>query len=1254
MLRAWLMRIFVFILIAAILATVAPSTAQAQGADEITALNQQVIQLHGQGKYAEATTISERLLSLAERALGPEHPDTLGSVNNLAFLYQAQGRYGEAEPLFRRALAARERVLGPEHPDTLISVNNLGALYRAQGRYGEAEPLYRRALAASERVLGPEHSDTLISVNNLGALYQAQGRYGEAEPLFRRASAASERVLGPEHPDTLGSIANLGALYRAQGRYGEAEPLYRRALGAKERVLGPEHPDTLGSVNNLGALYQAQGRYGEAEPLYRRALAANERLLGREHPRTLVSVNNLGALYRTQGRYGEAEPLFRRALAAKERALGPEHPDTLSSVTNLAVLYRVQGRYGEAEPLFRRVLAARERVLGPEHPDTLSSVINLGALHQAQGRYGEAEPLYRRALAGRERVLGPEHPDTLISVTNLGGLYQAQGRYAEAEPLFRRDLAASERLLGPEHPDTLASVNNLGFLFQAQGRYGEAEPLYRRALAASERLLGPEHPNTLSSVTNLAVLHQAQGRYGEAEPLFRRTLAARERVLGPEHPDTLGSVNNLGFVYQAQGRYGEAEPLYRRALAASERLLGPEHPDALGSVNNLAALFQAQGRYAEAEPLFRRALAARERVLGPEHPDTLISVSNLGVLYFVQRDWIRATQFWRRGAAAIAGRTRRGTLDTGRAVTGKRKSETEQFDWQFWGLVKAVHRLAPEGRGPDEAESRETFETAQWALSSEAAQSLAQMAARGARGDSKLAATVWERQNLVTEWQKLELVRNAALGQETAKRDAKAEAESLARLTTIDTRIAEIDKRLASEFPDYAALASPAPLPVEEAQTQLGANEALVLFLDTPELAPTPEETFIWVVTKNDARWVRSDLGKAALTREVQALRCGLDGAAWKGRSRCPELTGQDSAGTLLPFDHTRSHRLYKALFGQVEDLIKGKHLLLVPSGALTQLPFAVLVTAPPTNGAHKAAAWLPRDHAITVLPAVSSLKALRATGHPSAATKPMIGFGNPLLDGYDSQSPGAKLAREKQSCSKTALQHAAGLFGPRDGVVLIETRGGLANVSLIRQQAPLHETVDELCAVARDVGADVGDMRLGARATEREVKAMSESGKLAQYRVVHFATHGAMAGELKGSIEPGLILTPPDAANEEDDGYLSGSEIAALKLDADWVILSACNTAAGNAANAEALSGLARAFIYAQARALLVSHWAVDSNATVKLITSAMREIARDRSVSRAEALRRSMLALIDKGDPHEAHPAFWAPFIVVGEGAR
>jgi CHAT domain-containing protein len=264
-----------------------------------------------------------------------------------------------------------------------------------------------------------------------------------------------------------------------------------------------------------------------------------------------------------------------------------------------------------------------------------------------------------------------------------------------------------------------------------------------------------------------------------------------------------------------------------------------------------------------------------------------------------------------------------------------------------------------------------------------------------------------------------------------------------------------------------------------------------------------------------------------------------------------------------------------------------------------------------------------------------------------------MIGFGNPLLDGnpaYADDRQRAQDARDFRRCP--VQQRVASNERAVRGVAPITTRGGLVDAAFLRMQVPLPETAFELCAVASDLNADPDEIYLGDRATEREVKRLSESGQLAQYRIVHFATHGALAGQIRGNSEPGLLLTPPAQASEEDDGYLTASEIAALKLDANWVILSACNTAAGGAQGAEALSGLARAFIYAQARALLVSHWAVNSDATVKLITGAISRLAVNKSMGRAEALRQSMLALIDKGEPREAHPAFWAPFVVVGEG--
>jgi CHAT domain-containing protein len=195
-----------------------------------------------------------------------------------------------------------------------------------------------------------------------------------------------------------------------------------------------------------------------------------------------------------------------------------------------------------------------------------------------------------------------------------------------------------------------------------------------------------------------------------------------------------------------------------------------------------------------------------------------------------------------------------------------------------------------------------------------------------------------------------------------------------------------------------------------------------------------------------------------------------------------------------------------------------------------------------------------------------------------------------------------------------------------------------------------LLDSADELKAVAQKLGGPASDIHLERDASEATVKRTA----LADYRIVYFATHGLVAGDVKGLAEPSLALTLPKEPSDLDDGLLTASEVAQLKLNADWVVLSACNTAAGDKPGAEALSGLARAFFYAGARALLVSHWSVDSEAATRLTTSTFSIMNSDPKLGRAEALRRAMLAYMnDKASPLNAYPAFWAPFSLVGEGA-
>ena len=210
------------------------------------------------------------------------------------------------------------------------------------------------------------------------------------------------------------------------------------------------------------------------------------------------------------------------------------------------------------------------------------------------------------------------------------------------------------------------------------------------------------------------------------------------------------------------------------------------------------------------------------------------------------------------------------------------------------------------------------------------------MAIRSASGKPELAKLIRKRQDLVTEWQTKSRGLVAARGEAPENRNRKEEQGLSEALTAIDGRLANIDAIIEQEFPELAALTRPASL--EEVQATLADDEALILFLDTDaRLKHLPEETFTWVVTKTQTIWTHSGLGKTAIDREVAALRCGLDRSSWDADSgqRCASLLNMAGKGSRakddpLPFDPARSYDLYKALFGEVEGLIKGKHLLIV------------------------------------------------------------------------------------------------------------------------------------------------------------------------------------------------------------------------------------------------------------------------------------------------------------------------------------
>jgi CHAT domain-containing protein len=927
----------------------------------------------------------------------------------------------------------------------------------------------------------------------------------------------------------------------------------------------------------------------------------------------------VGLRYRALGDADEEAKTFEAisTAAAQQNKRG----GMINPLANLARSSLVVGEITRGEAYARRVEALVQEARGSPNPAWRKTYAVYGNSFEADsdgmsalvleshGQYAQAEALYRRSEAFRR-----------ASVNDLP-------KY-DYPPTREQILQAAET--------TLLSVART---VAKQGRLSEAEGIARKSLLDILDQQGRYSPATPSFIIGLAGIVVEEGRYKEAESLARAALQTLNALgVAAEAPERATILASLGNILVLSGDAKDAQPVYDQLDQAIASWSPPRKETYKLSGARVAALYaagQIDAGVAAAEALVQRETLRK----GAGSFDAALAHGLLAVGYARSKRDADALREFRTAIPILTTAARENSADDDATVVAARQARLQR-------VVEAYfNELVDQAKDPNDV-AQDTFSLSDAIRAHSVGAALADASARAFIKDPTLAGLVRDEQDLDKQiGASLGALNNLLSLPPDVQRDqdVKTIAASIAdSRAKRDAAALEINRR----FPAYASLISPKPPTLSEVRAALRPDEAFLSFYFGQSAS------FVWATTKEGAvAFARLPMTARSLATTASALRKSLE----------PEVARVEE---IPPFDVSEAFALYAKLLAPVERGWKSaKNLIVVTNGALGELPLGLLPTAnaqvdpsaQPLFAGYRAVPWLARAHSVTMVPSAAAFLTLRSLPPGAPSRENLIGFGDPYFS-HDE----AVLAEGELQIADAGGVPPSGDFD--------ETRGG----PLKLRAAPRTEAVDkaelamlprlpdtrpELVSMAHALDVDPAKaLFLGKDANEQTV----EHRDLTGYRVVAFATHGLIPGDLDGLTQPALALTAPEVAGVQGDGLLTVDKILALKLDADWVVLSACNTGAGAGAGAEAASGLGSAFFYAGTRALLVTNWSVHSASARVLTSDLFRRVREDPRLPRSEALRLSMMSMVDgpgSVDPQGrtiftyAHPLFWAPFSVIGD---
>jgi len=1077
------------------------------------------------------------------------------------------------------------------------------------GKINDANGVYQEAIRAA-KITGPVPTIQLPLM--IGDKLFGKRDFAAAKTYYEQVVSDGE-ALRLENLALGKAVTNLGAIAYNRGDPARAEQFYHRAFAIDEK-LAPDSLEAATSLSGLGSAAWLRGDLKVAEDYFEKALLLRKRLA----PGGLdvaTSLNALGAVAKRRGDLSKAEDLNRQALAIREE-LAPGSLDVATSLNNLGNIALNRGDLFEAEKLVQQALSLRKK-LAPDSLEVAICLDNLGNISWPRGDLVKAEEYHQDALKIRQQ-LAPNSVVVASSLTGLGIVAFYRGDFVKAEDYYHR-AADIQEMVAPGSLGFAESLNNLGVVDLDRGDLTGAEAYLQKSLAI-KRKLAPNSLNVAGTLDSLGALEILRGETTQAENYLNEALTIHEKA----HSENLALadiVGNLAVLARDQEDLPKAKQYYERALAIQAKL-APGGSQVAETFNNLGDLSRRRKDFGNAEENYRQAVAIR-KALGPSSAAYGESLASL------------AEVFWDDGNLKEAGPLFEQALDVLESQTARLGGSGEvrsDFRAQHAGYYMDYVDLLMRQKQPELA-----FDVLERSRAQTLLETLSEAHADIHHGADP---SLLGRERLLQATLRAKTNRRIDLLQEGKHTEELAAINK--EIDELLTEYGEIESRIRATSPRYAALTQPKPLSAKEVQLRLLDADSLLL-----EYALGKERSYVFALTATSL-----DAYELPKRADIESIALQLHDLLTWGKVRLAKAEADY---------RMKASQLSRMVMGPVAGRLGRKRLLIVSDGVLQYIPFAILPLPDlPSRGDAKASkqpAPLVAEHEIVNLPSATVLAVLRLeqTGRGAVPPKAVAVLADPVFDkndprvhGEEKQGQSAKhaLTGDDLHCSfegRAAEPAPKPDTGSLSGDRLTRSVGdvglrGKEGASLPRLPCTRREAAAIVALTPKGQGLQALDFR-----ASRET---ATSPELAQFRIVHFATHGLL--DSKHPELSGLVLSLVDEQGKPRNGFLDLEDVYNLNLPADLVVLSACETALGKEIAGEGLVGLTRGFMYAGAPRVIASLWEVDDVATSELMAHFYRGILQQGKTP-AAALRQAQLEL--RKQKRWNAPYYWGAFTLQGE---